>query len=101
MLKFFKKKKADNDKNIYIEKKMIEPIRLFCDCGQLLMDLEQDVFMIGFETSSKDLKDYQDEFKSYCKVCSKKISYKGLNNRSQEDFNNTIKFFVEEIIDAE
>ena len=92
----FKKKKTYSDEEEKLDNKITEEIQLKCNCGNVVVKEDTDVFMMGFE-AEESLEEYQKEFSIVCDYCDKKIGYDELNNKSKEIFNENIIFFIEEI----
>ena len=91
---FWKKRRSITDDDDRITRKMIEYISLKCNCGNLVIDEESDVFMVGFE-SDQHLDDYQAEFSTNCSYCNNKIYYNDLDNKSKDRFNEVVRYFIE------
>lgn len=88
LIYLFWKNKSVSDNDERINKKTNEFISLKCSCGNLVVDEESDVFMVGFD-SEDILEDYQLEFSIHCDYCDTQISYKNLDDKSKNIFNMT------------
>lgn len=97
MIKLFKKKNKNKSiKEIDMDKAFNEEIKLTCFCGQELLKLPIDEFMVQFD-DEETLEDYQNSFIKRCPHCHCNNRYKDFLSCSRNEFNNTVMFFKNQI----